>query len=284
MKKISCVMMVDYFEKYIKASIDITSLFNHVYLIGPKKFQNLENRNISFVDIDNYADVSFAKKIEKNFVNYGAKDNKSEIFWLSRVPKLKEFMNEYKLENVFMIDADNILLFDINNYPFKNKNAICISPNWHKYHQSASIHSGLISKEFCDAYEKLYDDIFISKLKFHLIEGKVNFHKNNPGGIADMTLYYLLHNEKILNFDNLYNPVVINNQKSVFINNFSTSEGYKDRNQYMLKGRYLKIFKKNKNLYIYDQKENEYLKILNIHYQGKAKKKLNHLLKYKLQL
>ena len=284
MKKISCVMMVDYYHKYMKTSLSITSRYNHVYLLGTPQFKSLESKNITFVDIENYNNLEFTKKIKDNFVNYGAKDDKSEIFWLSRVPKLKQFMSDFNLDSIFMIDSDNILLFDINEYHFTEKNSLCISKNWSPHHHAASIHSALLNQEFCDEYEKLYLDIFINKSKFYLIEQKIEYHKNNPGGIADMTLYYHLFNEKIISFDNLYEPKIINGEKSVFINNFSTSEGYEFQDQYELNKKYLKIYNKNKTNYIYDEKNREYLKLLNIHYQGKAKKNLNFLLKYKLGL
>jgi hypothetical protein len=277
-------MMVDYYHKYMKTSLSITSRYNHVYLLGTSQFKSLENKNITFVNIENYNNLEFTKKIKDNFVNYGAKDDKSEIFWLSRVPKLKQFMSDFNLESIFMIDSDNILLFDLNEYPFTEKNSLCISKNWSPHHHAASIHSALLNQEFCDEYEKLYLDIFINKSKFYLIEEKIEYHKNNPGGIADMTLYYHLFNEKIISFDNLYEPKIINGEKSVFINNFSTSEGYEFQDQYELNKKYLKIYNKNKTNYIYDEKNREYLKLLNIHYQGKAKKNLNFLLKYKLGL
>lgn len=284
MKKISCVMMVDYYSKYMKTSLNITSKYNHIYLLGTSQLKSLENENITFVNIEKYNNLEFTKKIKENFVNYGAKDDKSEIFWLSRVPKLKQFMIDFNLESIFMIDSDNILLFDINKYPYTQKNSLCISKNWSPHHQAASIHSALLSQDFCNEYEKLYLDIFINKSKFYLIESKIEYHKNNPGGIADMTLYYHLFNEDILSFDNLYEPIIIDGEKSVFINNFSTSEGYEFQQQYELHKKYLKIYNKNKTNYIYDEKNREYLKLLNIHYQGKAKKNLNFLLKYKLGL
>lgn len=284
MKKISCVMMVDYYHKYIKASLSINSIYNHIYLLGTSKYKSFENENITFVNIENYNTLEFTKKIKDNFVNFGAKDDKSEIFWLSRIPRLKQFMNDFDLDSIFMIDSDNILLFDVNNYPFSQKNALCISKNWSPYYHAASVHSALLNQDFCDEYEKLYTDIFLNKSKFHLVEPKIEYHKNNPGGIADMTLYYHLFSEGILSFDNLYEPKIIDGEKSVFINNFSTSEGYEYQDQYELNKGYLKIYKKNKTNYIFDKKNREYLKLLNIHYQGKAKKNLNFLLKYKLGL
>ena len=52
----------------------------------------------------------------------------------------------------------------------------------------------------------------------------------------------------------------------------SPLEGYEYQDQYELNKGYLKIYKKNKTNYIFDKKNKEYLKLLNIHYQGKAKK------------
>ena len=240
MKKISCVVMVDYYHKYMKTSLNITSKYNHIYLLGTSKFKSFENKNITFVDIANYNNLEFTKKIKDTFVNYGAKDDKSEIFWLTRIPKLKQFMTDFNLESIFMIDMDNILLFDVNDYPYTQQNSLCISKNWSPYYQAASVHSALLNQDFCNEYEKLYSDIFINKSKFYLIEPKIEYHKTNPGGIADMTLYYHLFNEDILSFDNLYEPSIIDGEKSVFINNYSTSEGYEFQDQYELDKKYLK--------------------------------------------
>ena len=254
MKKISCVMMVDYYHKYMKTSLSITSKYNHVYLLGTSQFKSLENKNITFVNIENYNNLEFTKKIKDNFVNYGAKDDKSEIFWLTRIPKLKQFMSDFNLESIFMIDSDNILLFDVNEYPFTKK-ILCVFLKIGLLITKQRVSTrALLNQDFCNEYEKLYSDIFINKSKFYLIEPKIEYHKNNPGGIADMTLYYHLFNEDILSFDNLYEPNIIDGEKSVFINNYSTSEGYEFQDQYELNKKYLKIYNKNKKNYIYDKK------------------------------
>ena len=284
MNKVSCVLMVDYYQKYIKTNLSISSLYNHIYLIGIPEMSYLESEKITFVDINKYKDNKFLKNMKKNFKNYGAKDDKSELFWLSRVPKLRNFLEEYKLEKIFVIDSDNILLCDVNLYPFSEKNAICISPNFNKYHQTASIHSGLIDKSFCEAYENLYCDIFENKSKFYLIEDKINFHKNNPGGIADMTLYYHLYNEGLVEFDNLLKPVDYQGEKSVFINHYLTSEGFESEDQFQLNRNKLKIYRRNGSNFVYDKKNNEYLKLLNIHFQGIGKKYLNNRLRFKINL
>ena len=49
-----------------------------------------------------------------------------------------------------------------------------------------------------------------------------------------------------------------------------------------MKGKYIKIFKdkKKRKNYIYDTVNKEYLELMNIHFQGKAKRKMNTFLKY----
>ena len=43
MKKISCVVMVDYYHKYMKTSLNITSKYNHIYLsIGKLNYPKLD--------------------------------------------------------------------------------------------------------------------------------------------------------------------------------------------------------------------------------------------------
>ena len=66
------------------------------------------------------------------------------------------------------------------------------------------------------------------------------------------------------------------------MNNISNSEGYEYQDQYKMNRKYLDIRKKEGKNLLYDIKHNEYLNVLNIHFQGKAKKKMNKLLKYKL--
>ena len=55
-------MMVDYYHKYMKTSLSITSKYNHVYLLGTSQFKSLENKNITFVNIENYNNLEFTKK------------------------------------------------------------------------------------------------------------------------------------------------------------------------------------------------------------------------------
>ena len=79
-------------------------------------------------------------------------------------------------------------------------------------------------------------------------------------------------------------PVDYQGEKSVFINNYLTAEGFESKNQFQLNRKKLKIFKKEGSNFVYDKKNNEYLKLLNIHFQGIGKKYLNNKLKFKINL
>ena len=53
------------------------------------------------------------------------------------------------------IDSDNVLLENINNLSFTSTNAFMIPYYQDSFRMSASIHSSLLSSEFCDQFENL---------------------------------------------------------------------------------------------------------------------------------
>ena len=61
------------------------------------------------------------------------------------------------------------------------------------------------------SFNKLYEDIYINKSKFHLIEEKYLYHLNNnlKGGVCDMTMYYLINKHKLVDVQNLMKPFVM---------------------------------------------------------------------------
>ena len=151
------------------------------------------------------------------------------------------------------------------------------------FRMSASIHSSLLSSEFCDQFENLYNDLYVSKAKFNLIEGKIDYHEKNNvmGGICDMTLYYLLYKNDYLRIQNLFDKFQNKfSENVVFMNHINTGEGPYSKENYELKNGKLKIFKGNK---IHDLVNNEKLKVCNVHYQGSAKKFLNRYTKFRLK-
>ena len=88
MKKIPVVIVHENYEKYLEINLDITTKNNHVYLIGNKEIANLESENVTFVDISKYKNLSQINIMKENFRNYGAKDDRTELFWFSRALRI----------------------------------------------------------------------------------------------------------------------------------------------------------------------------------------------------
>jgi len=283
-KEIDCVVIHKGYQPYLKYNLEITSKNNNVYLIGDKSLKFLEKirKNITFIDIKKYEEDAKLNFYKNNFINYSTNSFDFEWFCFARVFIINNFLNEFNLNQIFHIDSDNILLTNINNLHFTNENAFMIPYNQESQRMSASIHSGLISQSFCDEFSVLFEDLYINKKKFDLIEEKIAHHKkyNLPGGICDMTLYYILHKENLLSPQNLFEPLsTLNNEEMLFINHLKSAEGPYGKENFELKDGKLKIYKGNS---VADIIKNKKIKICNIHYQGGSKQFVNRFTKYKL--
>ncbi len=283
-KEIDSVVIHKGYQPYLKYNLEITSKNNNVYLIGDSSLKFLEKirKNITFIDIKNYEEDDKLNYYKNNFINYSTNSFDFEWFCFARMFILNNFLKEFNLNQIFHIDSDNILLTDINNLHFTNENAFMIPHNQEEYRMSASIHSGLINKSFCHEFSVLFEDLYINKNKFDLIEDKINHHKKNniAGGICDMTLYYILYNENLVNPQNLFEPLnTLNNEEMIFINRLDSSEGPNSLESFKLKDEKLQIYKGNS---VFDVIKNKKIKICNIHYQGGSKRFLNRFTKYRL--
>ena len=282
---ISCVLVHKGYKPYLKYNLEITSKNNKIYLIGDKSLERLQNisKNITYIDISKYENSKKIAEYKNSFINYSTNSFDFEWFCFARVFIIQSFIKEKNLENIFYIDSDNVLLENINNLSFTNTNAFMIPYYQDSFRMSASIHSSLLSSEFCDQFENLYNDLYVSRAKFNLIEGKIDYHEKNNimGGICDMTLYYLLYKNDYLSIQNLFDKFQNKfSENVVFMNHINTGEGPYSKENYELKNGKLKIFKGNK---IHDLVNNEKLKVCNVHYQGSAKKFLNRYTKFRLR-
>ena len=281
---LSCVIIHKGYQPYLKYNLEITSKNNNIYLIGDESVQFLEkiNSNITFINISKYENINKLTLYKDKFKNYSTKSFDFEWFCFARVFILQEFLKDFNLNEVFYIDSDNVLLVDIRKLKFKKNCAYLIPNNQENFRMAASIHSGLIDKSFCFEFEKIFNEIYISKEKHSLILPKIDYHQkfDIPGGICDMTLYYLLYSENYINPQNLLEDTTINDKSDfIFMNNLNSSEGLNSYDCYELKNNKIKIFDGNK---INDISRNKMLNLCNIHFQGSAKKNLNKFTKFKL--
>jgi len=284
--KIPLVIIHTGYRDYLRVNLEISGKKNKIYLIGDESNKHLEKiHNVTFVDISQYRNLKLIQILKKFFTNFSSNNSLFEWVCFERVFILKFFMEQHSLEKVFHMDSDNILLTDINTYKFKKKIAYCLCKNYHDLRMSHSIHVGLLTIDFCDAFIQLYKDLYVNKSKFHLIEDKIKYHTGPSGtgfikgGICDMTLYYLLVRENILEVQNLLEP---NNDREIFINQFQSAEGSLDKNQYELIDNFVKINFLPDKLTVNDTILKQKFEILNIHFQGNSKRFLNDSFKNKL--
>lgn len=280
--KLPVVVVHRGYKDYLKINLEITGKYNKIYLIGDSSLVHLnELNNVNFVDIDRYTSSEFIKRLKRDFMNYSSNSAHFEWGCFERIFILKCFFEEFNFNHVFFMDSDNILLCDINTYPFEKDIAYCLNTNYHKYRMSNSVHVSLLTHLFCVKFTELYEDIYTNKNKLHLIQDKINYHTNDRGnyingGICDMTLYYILADKNIIDVENLLVP----KKGKVFINNINNGEGYESKNQYKT-NQYNKIdisFTKD-SAFIFDNQTQSTVELLNIHFQGSSKRFLNTKLK-----
>ena len=269
------------YKPYLETNIQITSKTNKIVLIGDDSLAYLAKYpNVEFFNVNRYINDEKIVYYKKHFKNYSS--NNSNFQWLcfQRIFIIKLFLKESNLFKIFHIDSDNVMLYDINNYVFNKENAYIMCQNYNNpNHMAHSVHAALISQNMCLEFEKLYEDLYINESKLQLIENKINFHKNEhggyrAGGICDMTLYYILSNEKIIEVQNLLQPSVGKDGETYVFNNIiSSGEGAISKSQY------------HNNIIaytIFDNINKKNYNLMSIHFQGGSKELLNKELLNKL--
>lgn len=279
-----CVIIHKGYQPYLKYNLEITSKNNFVYLIGDKSIKFLENRNVKFIDIEKYENSEEISFLKSHFINYNSNSFDFEWFCFARVFILGKFLKDFNLKKIFHLDSDNVLLTNINSLCFTSEIAYLIPLQQDNFRMSGSIHSALLDNSFCLEFKNLFEDVYINKNKFNLIEKKIKYHEQNNlnGGICDMTFYYLLYKEKILDIQNLFNPIMNkDSEEHIFVNNYGNGEGPSSKDNFQIKNNRLKIYSGKK---ILDLERNKKVSICNIHFQGASKRYLNRFTKYKLSI
>ena len=261
-------------DEYVKNALRVSSKNNKVIFLGDSEENTQGIDNVDFIDVRNFMQSEKIIHYKNFFKPYNTSDSYFVWLWYLRVFILSEYIFQTNIDSIFHIDSDNVLLRDINNYNFQKEIAYCIPPNEDENYMTGSIHSGLLNKQFFNNFEDLYSDIFVNKSKFHLIENKVKFHENfGYGGICDMTLFYLNY---VADKENIQNLLSINTNKNtegvVFMNDLNDSEGPDSKKQFKTdRKNKIKIYNLENEFFVYDLFGKCFVKVMNIHFQGKAK-------------
>ena len=151
--------------------------------------------------------------LEKTYTQSSSNNYQYEFFCIKRWFIIRNFMREKKLDWVFATDSDVLLYNSIQDYfttnILKNKYeaAYCLFEQTHdQFRWVASGANAFVSLDFLEKFCDYVVDIY--KQHIDILSSKIEHHSkaNVPGGIADMTFFYLYHYYKKPNILNLLTP------------------------------------------------------------------------------
>ena len=263
--------------EYFKRCVTTSSQNNTVYIIGDdcNKDTFIDNKNVVFFHIDDLysSDIDTFKSC---FVNYSGNSHNYEMNCFLRVFYVKSLFEKTGHEWMFHTDSDCAILESVDNTFENTKNtAYSICKNDNPFYMAASIHNALLNIHFCNTFIDLCFDVYKTKTKFDLIDAKIQWHKNTgiPGGICDMTFYYLLYSEKLVEpIIDLNVPIEINGELAVFDHAVSSSYGHNGENTYMMDDWHKKVIKNSQGHHCFITLDGAVVRALSIHLQGERTK------------
>jgi hypothetical protein len=267
-------------QLYFQKCVELNAKHNKVIVIGDstniKLFQH--NINVQHVHIDTLM-TDDVRDFEKYFVNYSSNNPTFEFLCFQRIFVLRELLKTRNLTKVVYVDSDCILLDNMTEYfnTFPDiHSAVSIVTSNSPYNMTACIHNSLLTIHFCDVFIQLCKDIYQNKSKFHLIQDKAVWHQKTrtPGGICDMTLYYLMVQHKMVtNVADLNATRIYQNELCVFDHNSCIKYGFLGDNTFQVKND-LKVIVKQGSHYYALLHNGQPIRLLSMHFQGNNKKYL----------
>lgn len=265
-------------DDYFKAVTIIAAQKNFVYVIGDaansKTFEGIAK--IEHVHKEDLYTEEL-RSFESAFVNYSSNSHEEELRCFRRVFLAHHLMKVKDLTHIFHLDSDCLLLESVSKFisldPASAVTAYALMPNYYPFFMAACIHNALLSRDFCNQFSKLCNDIYVTKSKFDLIAPKIKWHSDNKvgGGICDMTMYYLLHSENLVSVLDLNQAFMINDELCIFDHNINIEFGPAGDNTFKLKNGMKKVLRLNEKYYC-ETKEGVLVRAITLHFQGSAKK------------
>lgn len=267
-------------QLYFENCIRICKKTNPVlYIIGDETNIHLAAKyDVSHVPIKSLGTTTAIEDFKLNYKHLSTLSPSFEQICFLRMFWVDLFMKKFGFEQVFHLDSDCILLTDINSLHFNAPSAISICQDYGNEHRmTSSVHNALLHTSFLSAFKTLCHDIYVSREKFTLILPKSIHHRKNnlPGGICDMTIYYLIVKTSGLEVQNLQEQF----NGGIFLNNIASGEGPLSKTQYKKDntGQFCEIIDKNGEKYVHDTITNKLVRLHSIHYSGVAKRLLEKL-------
>jgi len=262
----------DYLEKALRQAKRYN---NRVILLGD--MSNKSCADIAEVEFHLYSDYANLEGdleyFNKSYKHLSSNSADFEYMCFARWFVMKNFIAKNDLDECFYIDSDIMLYCDITERvkSFKNVDSAFLYPYEQlSYRYGASGHSSYWTRSALAEYCSFVNDTYITPEGQTKLAEKWNHHRSNniPGGICDMSLFYLYYNYK-----NGHNIVLLNEvlDESTFDDNINSAEN-RYKNEYRMKQNSLGTFKeimwKDDIPFCYNLRDEKWVKFNTLHFQG----------------
>jgi len=266
-------------QSYFQECVKINSTKNPVFVLGDYQNANTFTNTITHINCDTL-DFPELQQFRQHFTNYSTNSASFELICFVRIFYLKRFMEMHKIDRIFHVDSDCIVFDNVTELykhifgSSRNIKGIAYSKNIdpNPHHMVGCVHNAFLTLEFCNHFIQLCFDIYVNKSKYDLIEPKIRWHRENNigGGICDMTLYYLLFSENILEMRDLNEVIIIDGEKCTFDHNINIGYGYLGNDTFKMGKRIKNLTYNNGAPYAMDN-TGQKIRLLSLHFSGVAK-------------
>ena len=289
---------------YLQDVVEVNAKRNTVYFVGDDANAYLGTiPNVTHVHYSSFQDTNL-RKMQDHFLElergintkvlniihdgYACINNGTyQFLCFARVYFVKKLMELKNLDLVFHVDSDCFLLEKTDDLAdvMGKRLAYGIEHVHNNIHMVGSIHNAFLTKQFCDAFLQLYDDIYISGAKRKLLEHKIMCIQNKIGGgkICDMNLYYILWQQKLLEILDMTQPFLYKGELCVFDHCIGNSTGFEGGQTYQITRDELGTLKKlrfHQGKVYQKTKQDKEIRLLSIHFNGQDKQRILTFRKY----
>lgn len=250
-------------QAYLHAAIRHNRQFGQVVLFGDES--NMTAPNCLHVNYKRFVTPEL-QEFMNHFVNYSTNPHFNELLCFRRLFYIRRWMEITGIRECVHVDSDCLLYRPLSElFPDKK---VAYSYRSGSDVMAASIHVSFLTYDFLLAYEKICRNIYVTKTRFNLIEDKIRFHKDTgaPGGICDMTIYYLLTKEFPVRALMDLQP-----DGSTFDDNISDNNGFLGAETWERLGG-MKIIRNQGGVIEAKCIDGRWIRLNNLHFQGSAKK------------
>ena len=204
-----------------------------------------------------------------------------QFLCFARVYFVKKLMELNNLDLVFHVDSDCFLLEKTDDLAetMGKRLAYGIEHVHNNIHMVGSIHNAFLTKQFCETFLQLYDDIYVNGSKRKLLEHKVMCIQNKIGGgkICDMNLYYIVWQQKLLDILDMTQPFLYKGELCVFDHCLNNATGFDGGQTYQMTRDEIGPLKKlrvNQGKVYQTTTKGKDIRLLSIHFNGQDKQRI----------